>query len=62
MLGAWGAIVTSVGSLLTIVLVILTDILFKSGLETLSIWDITGSAMIVCAFAALSYSSFKQQP
>ena len=54
-----GAAFTAVGSLLTIVLVILTDILFKNGLETLSLWDITGSGMIVLAFAALVYDSFR---
>lgn len=61
MLGAWGAIITSVGSLLTIVVVMLTDIVFKNGLETLTVWDVTGSGMIVCAFAALAYESFKHR-
>ena len=58
-MGAWDAVVTSVGSLLIIVLVNLADVLFKGGLNSLTTWGVTGSGMIVCAFAALTYESFR---
>ncbi|KAI9063106.1 hypothetical protein FKP32DRAFT_1573007 [Trametes sanguinea] len=55
LLGAWGPIVTSVGSLLTIVLVFLSDAIFGGAVETVTIWSILGCSAIVSAFAILAY-------
>ncbi|CDO71601.1 hypothetical protein BN946_scf184911.g71 [Trametes cinnabarina] len=55
LLGAWGPIVTSVGSLLTIVLVFLSDAIFGGAVETVTIWSILGCSAIVTAFAILAY-------
>ncbi|KAF8585001.1 hypothetical protein K439DRAFT_1344581 [Ramaria rubella] len=52
LLGIWGPILTSVGSLLTIVLVLITDFLFNHG--TITIWSLLGSGMIVAAFGVLA--------
>ncbi|KAH8120153.1 hypothetical protein DFH11DRAFT_1558629 [Phellopilus nigrolimitatus] len=59
LLGVWGPIITSVGNLLTIVLVIISDLIFGNGVDTLTIWSLLGSAMIVSAFAVLAYDSFR---
>lgn len=53
LLGVWGPILTSVGNLLTIVLVLITDILFSHSGVTL--WGILGAVMIVSAFAVLAF-------
>ncbi|KAL5495427.1 hypothetical protein ACEPAI_890 [Sanghuangporus weigelae] len=58
-LGVWGPIITSVGNLLTIVLVIISDLIFGNAIDTLTMWTVMGSSMIVCAFAALAYESRK---
>ncbi|TFK77118.1 hypothetical protein BDN72DRAFT_807572 [Pluteus cervinus] len=55
LLGIWGPIITSVGNLLTIVLVFVTDIFFGPGLELLTFWSVIGSLMIVVAFSILTY-------
>jgi len=55
LLGVWGPIVTSVGSLLTIVLVFLSDIIFGGAVETITLWSLGGSGIIVVAFAVLAY-------
>ncbi|KAI8995668.1 hypothetical protein BD414DRAFT_410561 [Trametes punicea] len=55
LLGAWGPIVTSVGSLLTIVLVFMSDAIFGGAVETVTIWSILGCGSIVAAFAILAY-------
>ncbi|KAJ7597011.1 hypothetical protein C8J56DRAFT_918918 [Mycena floridula] len=54
LLGIWGPIVTSVGGLLTIVLVSLSDILW-SGLAVITLWSVVGCSVIVLAFAILVY-------
>jgi hypothetical protein len=46
---------TSVGNLLTIVLVFLSDILFGAGLGVVTFGSSLGSGMIVAAFGVLSY-------
>jgi len=56
LLGVWGPIIASVGSLLTIVLVFLSDIMFGSGYVT--IWSLAGSGVIVAAFAVLAYDMY----
>ncbi|KAJ3499872.1 hypothetical protein NMY22_g19465 [Coprinellus aureogranulatus] len=47
LLGVWGPIVTSVGNLLTIVLMLISDIIFGSGFESLTFWSLLGSGVIV---------------
>ncbi|KAL4069638.1 hypothetical protein V8B97DRAFT_1968410 [Scleroderma yunnanense] len=53
LLGAWGPIVTSVGSLLTIVLTLFSDLIF--GTVALTLGGLIGTGMIVGAFAVLVY-------
>ncbi|PAV21963.1 hypothetical protein PNOK_0192000 [Pyrrhoderma noxium] len=60
LLAVWGPIITSVGNLLTIVLVIISDIIFGNAANTITRWSILGSTMIVCAFAVLAYESFRR--
>lgn len=55
LLGLWGPIITSVGNLLTIVLVFFSDILFGGGIETVTFWSLIGSGVIISAFAVLTY-------
>ncbi|GJJ13775.1 hypothetical protein Clacol_008032 [Clathrus columnatus] len=52
LLGIWGPILTSVGNLLTIVLVIIADFFFNHG--AVSIWSLIGAAMIASGFAILA--------
>lgn len=55
LLGFWGPIVTSVGSLLTIVMVFISDIVFGGAVDTITAWSLVGSGIIVAAFAVLAY-------
>jgi hypothetical protein len=55
LIGAWGPIIASVGNLLTIVLVFLSDILFGGVVETITLWSVLGSGVIVAAFGLLAY-------
>ncbi|TFK30423.1 hypothetical protein FA15DRAFT_662375 [Coprinopsis marcescibilis] len=55
LLGVWGPIVTSVGNLLTIVLMLISDVVFGSGLESITFWSLLGSSVIVAAFGILAY-------
>jgi len=54
LLGLWGPVITSVGSLLTIILVLLSDVLFVEGVAILTFWNLSGSLMIVGGFAILA--------
>ncbi|KAG8856350.1 hypothetical protein FRB96_006501 [Tulasnella sp. 330] len=54
LLGIWGPVIVSVGNLLTIVLVEISDVLFGNGLSTITVWSLLGSGMIVGAFAFLA--------
>lgn len=58
LLSIWGPIVTSVGNLLTIVLVLISDLVFGNGLDTLTVWSLIGCSAIVFAFAVLTYDMF----
>ncbi|KAG6851076.1 hypothetical protein H0H93_002968 [Arthromyces matolae] len=58
LLGIWGPIITSVGNLLTIVLVFMSDIIFGAGIESLTVWSVVGCGVIVAAFAVLAYDMF----
>jgi len=55
LLGVWGPIIMSVGNLLTIVLVLISDTIFGAGIEVLTFWSVTGSGVIVLAFGVLVY-------
>ena len=54
-MGVWGPIVTSVGSLLTIVLVFISDAIFGDAVDTVTIWSTLGCSAIVFAFGMLAY-------
>lgn len=53
---------TSVGNLLTIVLVFISDIVFGGGAETITIWSLLGSASIVVAFGVLAWDMAMGHP
>ncbi|KAI0003705.1 hypothetical protein BJV74DRAFT_811082 [Russula compacta] len=55
LLGIWGPIVVSVGNLLTIVLVLLSDMTVGQGMDVITPWNLVGSAGIVVAFGILAY-------
>jgi hypothetical protein len=55
LLGVWGPIVVSVGNLLTIVLVFISDIIFGAGVEAVTLGGVVGCSVIVAAFAVLVY-------
>ncbi|KAI0651895.1 hypothetical protein C8Q79DRAFT_64466 [Trametes meyenii] len=59
LLAAWGPIVTSVGSLLTIVLVFLSDAIFGGAVEAVTVWSVLGCGAIIAAFAILAYDLTK---
>lgn len=61
LLGVWGPIVTSVGSLLTIVLVFVSDAIFGGAVEAVTIWSVLGCGSIVAAFAILAYDLAKRR-
>lgn len=61
LLGTWGPIITSVGNLLTIVLVLISDIIFGNGTSTITIWSLVGCGAIVFAFGVLAYDMFAHQ-
>jgi drug/metabolite transporter (DMT)-like permease len=57
LLGVWGPIVTSVGSLLTIVLTLISDLMLGS--VGLTAGGLLGAGMIVGAFAVLAFDMFQ---
>ncbi len=54
LLGMWGPIVTSVGNLLTIVLVFASDAIFGGAIQTVTVWSVFGCGSIVAAFTILA--------
>ncbi|KAK7058981.1 hypothetical protein VNI00_001605 [Paramarasmius palmivorus] len=60
LLGLWGPIITSVGGLLTIVLVFISDVLLGAT-EALTAWSVLGSATIIAAFGVLAYDMVKRE-
>ncbi|KIK70960.1 hypothetical protein GYMLUDRAFT_33049 [Collybiopsis luxurians FD-317 M1] len=60
LLALWGPVITSVGGLLTIVLVFFSDVLLGAT-ETLTLWGIAGSATIVVAFGVLAYDMLQSE-
>ena len=59
LLGVWGPIVTSVGSLFTIVLVFISDLVFGDAADTVTAWSVLGCSAIVVAFGVLAYDMVK---
>ncbi|KZT30557.1 hypothetical protein NEOLEDRAFT_1053416 [Neolentinus lepideus HHB14362 ss-1] len=59
LLGIWGPIITSVGNLLTIVLVFISDAVWGGAMQTVTIWSIIGASIIVGAFGVLVYDMGK---
>ncbi|KAJ8457205.1 hypothetical protein ONZ45_g18407 [Pleurotus djamor] len=57
LLGVWGPIITSVGNLLTIVLVFLSDVLFGAGIQAVTTWSLVGCGAIIAAFGVLAYDT-----
>lgn len=55
LLGIWGPIVTSIGNLLTIVLIFISDIIFGAGVESITAWNVIGSGAIMAAFGVLAH-------
>ena len=55
----WGPIVTSVGSLLTIVLVFVSDTIFGDAVDTVTVYSVLGCGAIVVAFGILAYDMMK---
>ncbi|KAG8963579.1 hypothetical protein FRC00_005721 [Tulasnella sp. 408] len=53
----WGPVLIAVASLLTIVLVLVGDVLFGKGLQTITAGTLLGSTMIVGAFGLLARDS-----
>ncbi|KAG8994372.1 hypothetical protein FRB94_009935 [Tulasnella sp. JGI-2019a] len=61
LLGIWGPVIVSVGNLLTIVLVEISDVLFGNGIQTVTVWSLLGSGMIVGAFAVLAIDMMRSK-
>ncbi|EKM61070.1 uncharacterized protein PHACADRAFT_247425 [Phanerochaete carnosa HHB-10118-sp] len=61
LLGLWGPIVTSVGNLLTIVLVFISDIIFGGSVQSVTGWSLLGSGAIIVAFGVLAYDILRKQ-
>ena len=61
LLGLWGPIVTSVGNLLTIVLVFISDIVFGGAVQTITVWSLLGSGGIIAAFGVLAYDMLQRR-
>ncbi|KAJ7103551.1 hypothetical protein B0H15DRAFT_812695 [Mycena belliarum] len=61
LLGLWGPIIVSVGNLLTIVLVFISDVLFGAGVEAVTLGGVVGSGVIVAAFGLLVYDMLDKQ-
>lgn len=51
----WGPIITSVGNLLTIVLVFFSDVIFGAGIQAVTGWSLVGCGAIIAAFGVLAY-------
>lgn len=61
LLGVWGPVVTSVGNLLTIVLVFISDIIFGGAVHTITVWSLLGSGGIITAFGVLVYDMLRKR-
>ncbi|KAH8835294.1 hypothetical protein DL96DRAFT_1573645, partial [Flagelloscypha sp. PMI_526] len=61
LLAEWGAIITSVGNLLTIILVMVSDVFFGAGIQALTIWSVLGSSIISVSFGVLALGYVTQR-
>jgi hypothetical protein len=59
LLGVWGPIITSVGGLLTLVLVFLSDVIIHGATEAITVYRVLGSSAIVVAFGMLAYDMYQ---
>lgn len=50
---------TSVGGLLTIALVFISDVMFGAGMRAVTMGSVVGSTMIIAAFGVLAYDMAK---
>lgn len=53
--------VASIGNLLTIVLIFISDVALGNALESLSIWNVSGAAAIVAAFGILAHDVLQRR-
>lgn len=60
LLGVWGPIIASVGNLLTIVLVFLSDILLGET-DVITVWSLMGAGGIILAFGILVYDMLQRR-
>lgn len=51
----WGPVLVSVGNLLTIVLVLISDVFLGGATDTITVWSLMGAGVIVAAFGVLAY-------
>jgi len=58
LLGVWGPVITSVGNLLTIVLVLFSDLVLGGATDIVTVWSLIGAGVIVAAFGVLAYDMF----
>lgn len=58
LLGVWGPVLVSVGNLLTIVLVLISDVLLGGATDTITVWSLMGAGVIVAAFSVLAYDMY----
>lgn len=61
LIGLWGPVVASIGSLLTIVLMFISDIIFGNGLEQVTLWNLMGAGAIVTAFGVLAHDTLRRR-
>lgn len=59
LLGIWGPIVVSVGNLLQIILMPVSDALFGGSAAVITVWSLVGSGVIVAAFCILVYDMLR---
>lgn len=55
LLAIWGPVLVSVGNLLTIVLVLISDVFLGGATDTITVWSLMGAGVIVAAFGVLAY-------
>jgi len=61
LLGIWGPIVASIGNLLTIVLVFISDMIVGNGVEPITVWNVMGAGSIVAAFGILAHDVMQRR-
>jgi len=61
LLGLWGPIVASIGNLLTIVLIFISDVVVDDGMEKVTVWNVMGASAIVAAFGVLAHDSLQRR-